>query len=272
VEVLEVDGARIAFEVRGEGPAVVLIHEGIADSRMWDRELETLSGSRRVLRYDIRGYGSSTLSPGAHSHARDLLAAMSAAGVDRGALVGCSLGGRIALEVAVAEPDRVAALVLVGAGLPGWDWSAEIEAYQRQEEELFEAGKLDEAVELNVRVWVDGPERDPADVDPAVRERVRTMQRQIFDNYAQELAAGVEPSEELLVPDLRARLGEVRAPTLVVVGEVDQPDIHGIAERLHAEIPNARKAVIRAAAHIPNLERPEEFEQLVTGFLDEVGA
>jgi 3-oxoadipate enol-lactonase len=272
MESLEVAGARIAYEARGEGPALVLLHAGIADSRMWEREMVALSSSRHVLRYDIQGYGSSSLSAGPHCHGRDLLTVMDAAGIKRAALVGCSLGGRIALEVAVAEPERVGALVLVGSGLPGWEWSKAMEAYNEREEELFEAAKLDEAVELNLRFWVDGPQRDPEDVDPAVRELARVMQRQAFETDAEVLAAGADPRDELLVPNLREHLHEVSAPALVVVGEVDQPDIHAIAELLATELPDARMAVISEAAHIPNLERPEEFERLVMAFLDEVWA
>jgi 3-oxoadipate enol-lactonase len=91
-------------EVAGEGPAVVLVHEGICDSRMWDREWQEWSPSFRLLRVDLRGFGNSPLEPGPFAQARDLIEVLEAHGMERAALVGVSLGGRVALEVALARP------------------------------------------------------------------------------------------------------------------------------------------------------------------------
>jgi len=110
-------------EVAGEGPAVVFVHAGICDSGMWDHQWQSLASGRRLLRYDMRGYGRSPLPPEPYSSARDLLDVMDAAGIERAALVAVSLGGRVALEVALVEPARVSGLVVVGSGLPGHDWS-----------------------------------------------------------------------------------------------------------------------------------------------------
>jgi 3-oxoadipate enol-lactonase len=251
-------------EVAGEGPAVVLVHEGICDSRMWDREWQEWSPSFRLLRVDLRGFGNSPLEPGPFAQARDLIEALEAHGMERAALVGVSLGGRVALEVALARPDLVSALVLVAPGLPGHEWSQELRDAWAEEEAAFEAGDLDAAVEASLRTWVDGPRRRPEDVDPQVRARVGEMQRRAY-----ELAVGVEDEEELLVDDLAQKLGEIQVPTLVLVGEEDQPDMHAIAERLEREIPGARRATIAATAHVPSLERPREFDELVLPFLQE---
>jgi 3-oxoadipate enol-lactonase len=252
-------------EVAGEGPAVVLVHEGICDSRMWEPQWESWSRSYRLLRVDLRGFGRTPLEPGPFAHARDLIEAVERQGIERAALVGVSLGGRVALEVAVARPDLVCALVLVAPGLPGHEWSDELRAEWAEEETACEARDLDAAVEVSLRTWVDGPHRRPEDVDPDVRRRVAEMQRRAY-----ELALGIEEDEEeLLVEDLADRLGEVRAPTLVVVGEEDQPDMHAIAERLAREIPAARLAKIPATAHVPSIERPGEFDELVKPFLQE---
>src|SRR3954454_5871 len=104
-------------EVAGEGPEIVLFHEGICDSRMWDPQWETFTRSHRVLRFDFRGYGRSPLEPGRLANATDVLDPLDPHDFIRAALVGVSLGGRVALEVALAAPERVAALVLVGSGL-----------------------------------------------------------------------------------------------------------------------------------------------------------
>jgi 3-oxoadipate enol-lactonase len=249
-------------EVAGEGPEIVLLHEGICDSRMWDSQWETYARSHRVLRFDFRGFGRSPLEPGPFASARDVLELMDRHGFERTALVGVSLGGRVALEVAVAAPDRVAALVLVGSGLPGHDWSKELRATWEEEEAALREGDLDKAVEVVLQTWVAGPGRRLDDVDPEVRARVAEMQRRAF-----ELQSSIEDDEELLVEDLAQRLGEIQAPTLVLVGEEDTPDIQAIAERLAREIPNARYERIANTAHVPSMERPEEFDRVVLGFL-----
>jgi 3-oxoadipate enol-lactonase len=256
-------------EVAGEGPAVALVHEGIGDSRMWDPQWDEWSRSFRLLRLDLRGFGRSPLPPERFSNARDLIALLEEHGFELTALVGGSLGGRVALEVAVARPDLVSRLVLIAPGLPGHEWSEEIRSSWEEEEAAVESGNLDRAVEVNLRVWVDGPGRRAEDVDGQLRAQVAEMQRLAFEV---QLAAGEEPEEELLVPDLAERLGEIDVPTLLVVGEEDVPDMHAIAERLAREIPGARLGTIPDTAHVPNMERPREFDELVLPFLREAAA
>jgi 3-oxoadipate enol-lactonase len=253
-------------EVAGEGPEIVLLHEGICDSRMWDPQWEKFTRSHRVLRFDFRGYGRSPLEPGPYAGGRDVIDLLDRYGFERTALVGVSLGGRVALEIALAAPERAAALVLVGSGLPGHEWSEEMKATWEEEEAALRAGDLDAAVEVSLRAWVDGPRRRPDDVDAEVRARVAEMQRRAY-----ELQLPVEEDEEeLLVEDVSERLGEIKAPTLVLTGEEDRPDIQAIADRLAREIPGARRAAIANTAHVPSMERPEEFDQLVLGFLGSV--
>jgi len=255
----------IYSEVAGDGPELVLVHEGICDSRMWDVQWEQWSSSHRLLRVDLRGFGRSPLEPGPYAHARDVIEAIEQHGFGPTALLGVSLGGRVALEVALAQPELVSALVLVAPGMPGHEWSEELRTRWAEEEQAFEAGDLDGAVEASLRTWVDGPRRNPEDVDPVVRSLVGEMQR-----HAYELQGVVdEDEEELLVEDLTQRLGDVRARTLVIVGEEDQPDMHAIAKRLAAGIPGARLETIADTAHVPSMERPREFDDLVLPFLEE---
>jgi 3-oxoadipate enol-lactonase len=253
------------WEEAGDGPPVVLVHEAIADSRMWDPQWETFPKAHRTIRYDLRGFGRSPLEPGAYSHARDLVELLDELGLERTALVGGSLGGRVALEVSVAQPERVDKLVLMDPGVPGHDWSEETRAGWAEEEAALERGDLEAAVEVNLRMWVDGPGRSPDEVDTALRERVREMQRRAF-----ELQVPVDEAadEDLLVANVLERAGEVTAPTLVLTGDKDRSDMQAIADRLAAEMPNARRASIAGAAHIPSLERPEEFDRLVLDFLE----
>jgi 3-oxoadipate enol-lactonase len=237
----------------------VLLHAAIADSRQWDREFARLAQGYRVLRYDQRGFGRSTPPPGPLSHARDLLGLMDSVGFERAALIGSSMGGRIALEVAVAAPERVSALVVVGTGIPGRARSDELQAYAEREDELFEAGKIDEAVELNLQVWVG----DAA--GPDVRQLVGDMQRRTFEL---DLAVPDAGPEEPLAPDFAERLPEITAPTLVLVGGDDVRDHVEATEEIAVAIPGARRVVIEGAAHLPNLEKPDDFERLLLEFLD----
>jgi pimeloyl-ACP methyl ester carboxylesterase len=252
------------YEIAGEGPPVVLLHEGIADSRMWEPQWTTFPPRHRTVRYDMRGFGKTLLSPGSFSHARDLAGLLEELALGPAALVGVSLGGRVALEVAVARPELVSALVLVGAGLPGHEWTEETQAGWAEEDAALTRGDLDAAVEVNLRMWVDGPGRSAEDVDAGVRERIGVMQRRAFEL---QLPLGDEAEEDLFVPDLARRLPEIRVPTLIIVGEEDRPDMHAIADRLAASIPQARRALIPATAHVPSLERPGEFDRLVLEFL-----
>ena len=246
---------------------MVLIHAGICDSRMWDPQWETFRPSHRVLRYDMRGFGRSPVGPDSYSNAGDLIDLLEQQGVAKASLVGVSMGGRVALEVAIARPELVDALVLVGAGFPGHDWSAEMNAADEAEMAALKRDDLDAAVEVALRTWVDGPRRRPEDVDSDVRARVAEMQRRA---YELQLPVWETAEEEPLVSDLSERVGEVDAPTLVLVGEEDVRDMHEIAGRLERELPNARRASIANTAHVPSMERPREFDQLVLPFLQSV--
>jgi 3-oxoadipate enol-lactonase len=266
---LDLDRGRLAYDLDGDGPAVVFIHEGIADRRMWLPQVKPfVSAGYRVVRYDLRGFGETELRAGEFSNEDDLLGLLDHLSIESASLVGASYGGRISLELALSHPDRVDALVLVGAGLRDWEWSDEVERLGTEEEQLLEAGDIDSAVELNLRAWVDGPSRTPDEVDPAVREQVREMQRQALEIQVAVPDAGPDHAIE---PAASERLNELACPTLVVVGDLDQPDILRIADRLSEGIPRARKEVIVGTAHVPSMEKPAEFNELVLGFLSASG-
>jgi 3-oxoadipate enol-lactonase len=259
--------AELYRDVAGDGSPVVLVHSGICDSRMWDPQWETFPRAHRVARYDLRGFGRSPLAPGRYSPPAELIALLEELALGPVAVVGASMGGGISLQVAVARPDLVSALVLAGSGVRGHDWSDYVMRSWEEEAAAFERADLDAAVEVNLRTWVDGPHRSPDEVDPEVRRKVAEMQRNAF-----ELAlACPEAKEEALVLDIGDRLGEISVPTLAIVGDLDVPDVHVVAERLEREI-GATRVTIAGAAHLPNLEKPREFDELVLGFLAEVEA
>ncbi|HEX5506705.1 MAG TPA: alpha/beta fold hydrolase [Thermomicrobiales bacterium] len=261
----DVNGARLYYEVAGAGHPLVLNHAGIADCRMWDEQFAAFAAHYRVVRYDMRGSGRSNDPPGPFSGRGDLYGLMTALGIARAHLVGLSMGGSLVLDMAIEHPDMVTALVPVAAGLGGHAGTGRDE----QEEALEAAMAADDyarANEIDLQVWVDGPRRAPGQVDPTVRERVREMNAGI---YAQLPNQG---TLQRMDPPAAARLGEITAPTLVIAGDGDVPDILDIADVLAAGIAGARKVIIPGVAHMVNMERPAEFNRLVLDFLRGVDA
>jgi 3-oxoadipate enol-lactonase len=242
---------------------VLLLHAGIADSRMWKPQIDVLEGAgHRVIAPDLRGFGEHRLEPAPFSYVRDAEAALEGPA----ALVGCSLGGRVALELAVHRPDLVERLVLIAPGFPGWEWAEETRAGWAAEEAAYEAGDLETAAEESVRLWVDGPGRSPEEVDPAMRAAATAMVLRSYEMQEGAWEAGAD-EEDVLDPPIAGRLDDVRCPTLVLVGDHDVADMQGIAAHLAGSIEGARLVTIPNAAHLPSLERPEEVNELLLGFL-----
>ena len=252
------------WEQAGEGPPVVLLHEGIADSRMWEPQWTEYSKRFRMVRYDMRGFGQSPAAVGTLSLSGDLVELLDALELGPATLIGVSLGGSVAMETTIARPDLVSRLVLVAPGLRGFEMNDETKAGWEEEEAALERGDVDAAVEINMRMWVDGPTREPDEVDPALRAKVAEMQRRAIEIH---LEAGEEGDYQPLVEAWGSRLAEISVPTLVIVGDLDRPEMLEIAQRLEAEIPNARRVTIAGTAHVPTMERAEEFNRIVLDFL-----
>ena len=258
----EINGVRLAYDVTGDGPPVVLLHAGIVDRGMWNDVVPLLADSFQVIRYDARSFGeSSRASDGEFARWDDLFAVMDATGVDRAHLVGVSQGAETALDATLTNPERVDRLVVVGAGMRGWEFRDALNDRWQSEVAAWERGDIDEVAEISMGTWFDGPTRTAADVDPDVRRRAWQMQRHAIDleNDDAQARAPEPPSSE--------RLAEVTAPTLVAVGELDQPDMVEIAEKLAEEIPGAQHVVLPGVAHLPPMERPADFAALVRDFL-----
>jgi 3-oxoadipate enol-lactonase len=207
-----------------------------------------------VFTPELPGFGSTPDVQGELSLAEYLLSVFDGPA----ALVGTSFGGRAVLETALAAPERVTHLVLIDANPFGW--LDEVQRVQAQEEELFDAGRFDDAAELIVRSWLAGPERDPDQVDGELYDRVKRM---VVRSYEQQ--AGNESS----LRRVEIEPSRIAAPTLVVRGALDWPEVAAAAQRFANEIPAAREAVIDGCAHLPTLERPDEVARLILEFLNE---
>ena len=251
------------------GPAgqlpVVLLHAGIVDRRMWDPQWPGLTAGYDVVRLDLRGYGGSTARPaGALSPVDDVLDSLSELGVGRCHLVGASYGAGVAVEAALTRPGLVESLLLSAPGgslIP--DETADLRALAEAEDAALERGDLDAATEANVEWWVDGPYRDASAVDPAVRERVRRMQRRAF-----ELTADWDDVEESeLDPPALERLDELRVRTLVLCGGLDLDAIRDATGRVADGVAGAKRVDWPDVAHLPSLERPDDFLGLLREWL-----
>ncbi len=236
---------------------VLLLHAGIADNRMWARQITALENAgHQVTTPDLPGFGEAALNPGTIDYV-----AFAADRLDGpAAVVGCSFGGRIALELALARPELVERLVLVGAALGGWDWSEGAKAGYAEEEEALERGDLAEAAAAQARMWL---------ADDASEEVRALTEAMTLRSYELQLPVEDQVDDVWPEPPARERLAEVHVPTLVVVGSEDVGDIKAIAEKLADELPDTRLETIGGAGHLPSLERPDELNRLLLEFLQD---
>lgn len=249
---------------RSGAPVVVLLHAGVADRRMWEAQWTLLCEEYDAIRLDLRGFGESETPPdGELNHHEDVLATLASLGVERAHLVGCSLGAGVAVEVALARPAMVRSLLLTSPGgclIEGW--TSELRAFVEAENAALEAGDREAAVRANLDWWVDGPCRSPDEERSAIRTMVATMQHRAF-----AITADWKFDEAELDPPALERLEEVAVPTLVLSGGVDV-DAIAIAARTVAErVPGAEHKVWPDVAHLPSLERPGDYAELLHGWL-----
>lgn len=239
---------------------MVLIHAFSVDRRMWDAQVEVLRPHYRVLRYDLRGHGTSVGAIEAFSAVEDLAALLEERGIARATLVGLSNGSRIAVDFALTHPNRVSRLVLAGPGLSGYvpkekmDWMQPVFAAAR-------AGDAEKAAHL----WAE----TPLMAIPGHSEGAATLRKLVLANAG--LWKLTSNPETPMTPPAVGRLGEIKVPVLVILGERDLPDSHAVADLLIANVPGSRKVVIPGAGHMVNLAAPAAFNDALMGFLSERG-
>jgi pimeloyl-ACP methyl ester carboxylesterase len=261
---LETDGARIWYEVEGQGDPLVLVHAGVANLRMWDAQAAALRAAYRVIRYDTRGFGRTETDAVPFSNRADLAAVLDHLGEASTHLVGLSRGGQIALDFAIERPERVRSLTVAAGGIGGYESPDEAPPETFEEpERLADAKDWEGLTEWETRYWADGPGQRPDRV-PAVREQVH---RWVLETY---LAEKEEGQPQPLDPPAVGRLGELRAPLLVMVGTLDDPGTQESMRHLASAVAGARLEVFDEVAHMINLEQPDRFTAVLRAFLDEV--
>lgn len=227
-----------------------------------DAQFERFSKAYQVIRFDLRGFGRSNLPAGSFSNIENVRSVIDFLQLDSVFLVGISFGGMIALDFSLAYPDSVEALILGAPSVSGASPSERVKRFWEEEEEALDRGDVEGATELNLRMWVDGPCRNPNQVNPAVRKQVRDMQLAIF---RKEIPDDIE--EIAASPPAINRLGEVALPVQLMIGELDLEEKHTLVDRMISEIAGSRKVVIPGVAHMLNMEHPDVFNQRVLEFL-----
>jgi pimeloyl-ACP methyl ester carboxylesterase len=253
----EVNGARLYYEAMGKGPAVVLVHGGLVDSRMWDAQMKPLSKHFRVVRFDIRGYGRSPAPTGEYYPLEDVRALLDYLKIEKATFVGLSLGGILSADFALEYPVRVERLVLVGSGLRG-----DKQPRNEQTTRAYQIGAK-EGTEKYFEAFMQ------TDMLAGLRDRPKAreaMHRMMVDNFkaAEYIYKGWPQSPE---PPTAERLAQIKQPTLVVIGSLDGRNLQNIADTLSTKIPNARKVIIPNASHHPPVETPKEFNRVLLDYL-----
>jgi pimeloyl-ACP methyl ester carboxylesterase len=257
--VAEVNGTKLYYEMVGKGPAVVLVHGGLVDSRLWNDQMKEFAKHHRVVRYDLRGFGRSAAAPQPFSHIEDLGALMDFLKIERATVVGLSVGGIIAADFALEHPERVDRLVLVGAGLRGDKQPPDKDALKAYE--AATKGMAEEFVNVTMKSGLYATVREGSPAYARLRQMMLENFKAVSTFAPGFLKYPAQPTIE--------RLGQIKAPTLVIIGSDDAQSLQNVADTLAAGIPGTRKVVIPGASHHPPVEKPDEFNKAVLSFLKE---
>jgi len=255
---LRVNGSRIYYEDAGAGECLILIHGFACDTRVWDDQFDAFAKTHRVIRYDLPAFGRSDPPTGSYSTLDDLDLMMGALGVETAWIVGLSVGGGLAVEFALAYPDRVRGLVLASTTLRRFPYSDDyiqlFLSYRRTARR--------EGLAAAKRNLLSSPLLKRLSDNPALVQRAKA----IVGNYNGFHWLHPDPHRVFYPPAIE-RLAEITVPTQVIVGQHDLADLHGVADRLAAGIPHAETIVMPGAGHMVNVENPEQFNHAVLDFV-----
>src|SRR6476659_7501513 len=251
--VVDVNGARLWYDESGSGPAVLLLHGGLGDSGLWEPVVPFLAERFRTIRTDLRFFGRSVGPAGPWSWQDDVVGVLDELGIERAALVGLSLGGKLALDIALAHPDRLWAVAGVAPGLGGHDGAAYTEEHEARYDSAGVEEKLEVAMEIDLEVWA------PLGADDRIRQLWRATPE------ANALPPDLEPLPESGAP-AKERLGELAVPTLIVTASHDPDGMREIGPLVEREAPDARHLELDSD-HYLTLREPELLSRMLLEFL-----
>lgn len=258
-----VENGELYYEVVGNGPAILLLHAGVADHTMWDPQMDAFSQAHTVVRYDLRGFGMSRTQDTSFSNGQDIHDLLTHLGIERSILIGNSRGGQIALDFTLAFPQMASALVWVNGGLGGMEFnvSPELNDWFEKMYALEEDKDWEALTDLEVQTWGDGINQPEGRAPAPVRRKLHDM---ILAGYKREDGTA---TPRPLEPPAAGRLHEVQCPVLLVVGDLDTPATLASADLLTKGIPQAEKVVFHNVAHMASMEQPDRFNTVVLDFL-----
>lgn len=265
---VDLDDGKLFYEMAGDGDTLVLGHAGFVDSRMWDAQWNAFTQKYRVIRFDMRGYGKSDPAQGPRTRRHDLAQLLDHLHVERAALLGCSLSGEIMIDFVLEHPEMASALITVSSAPSGFQFQGDPPPHLFEMITALQQGDTARASELQMRIWVDGPYRQPEQISPTVRQRAAEMNL-IAIKMNTWLIADSQPLNPLDPPAI-GRLSAIHVPALIMAGALDHPEVLRAADVMADAIKGAKKHILSQSAHIPNMEEPEEFTQVVLSFLDEL--
>ena len=256
-----INGTSIFYETRGQGfPIVFVSGGGILDRRGWDNQFETFAETNQVIRYDVRGIGKSARPSGAFSHSEDLYALFTFLKIKRAHVVGLSVGGAIAIDFAIEQPEIVERLILAAPGLS---------SDAKSEPNLQSLAALAEIVKTNgidhvIQLTLDAPfvlSKQNVAGGQKVRE-IYLDNRDVFESGfpLYTLWQPIQPPPE-------SRLSNVRARVLIMRGDSDSPSYASMTDRIDKGIPQTTTVAIEGGTHFLHLEKPAEFNHALREFL-----
>ncbi|MBK8025098.1 MAG: alpha/beta hydrolase [Chloroflexi bacterium] len=258
---INIQEKKLHYEEFGEGQPLILIHAALLDSRMWEKNVPTLAANYRVITYDLSGYGMSLFAEDRRvDHPGDLAALLRALGIDRAHILGTSMGGEIALRFALQSPAMVRSLILVGAGLEGYDYPEEAFAWWDGFVAAMRAGDFEQARQIFMRNGFDSASAPLTSDERAGLQTILkdySMRHYLDDTL---LWKGYDRAAA-------QQLGEIACPCLILVGDGDSAVNQDIGRFMAEHLPRAVFRTIPGAGHLPNWQQPKAFSAAVTAFL-----
>jgi len=256
---IEVDGGKIYYEEKGQGNVVVLLHPGLTDLRMWNKQVSNLSKNYRVICYDQRGYGKSDIPTEKYSTNKDLLTLLDSLGIEKVNLVGICMGGLHALEFVNEYPDKVEKIILSGTAFLNWKYPESVIKKNIEFSNIVQEG-AEKAIET-IKTDPFWKQTYPSDKYPEAQK--------LFLEYLNENKKAFSVHWQLKEQDLTTidKVSEINKPVLIIRPEFEMDYVVEIADYLLDSIKGSLSVDIENAGHFANMERSEKFNEIILEFL-----